>query len=151
MERPAPWRLDAASYPRAKAVPIRFSDIDMFRHLNNVAAGGFYEEARFELLDEAQRSVPKGERAGLVIANVNTSFLGQARYPGTIDAMTGVAEIGERSFTIAQGLFVDGKCLSVADSVVVAVGVEGTCAVPDQVRAFLERFRFAGSDGAIRP
>jgi acyl-CoA thioester hydrolase len=150
MERPAPWRLVAASYPRAKAVPIRFSDIDMFRHLNNVAAGAFYEEARFELLDEVQRLVPKDERAGLVIAHVGTSFLGQARYPGTIDVMTGVSQIGERSFTIGQGLFVDGKCISVADSVVAAVDAKGACAVPGAIRGFLESVRFAMGGASFR-
>jgi acyl-CoA thioester hydrolase len=143
VEKPAPWRLAAASYPRAKAVPIRFSDIDMFRHLNNVAAGGFYEEARFELLDEAQRLVAKDARTGLVIANVSTSFRGQARYPGTIDVMTGILDVGARAFTIAQGLFVGGACISLADTVVVAIDGTGACAMPEAVRTHLQAFRFA--------
>lgn len=146
MDRPAAWRLAQASYPRTKAVPVRFADIDMFRHLNNVAAGQFYEEGRFELLDEAQRLVPKDQRAGLVIANVNTSFLGQARYPGVVDVMTGVLDIGARSFTVAQGLFVEGMCISVADSVVVAIGAGGARGLPPAVRDHLDTFRFAARD-----
>lgn len=131
------WRKTSASYPRRRAVPIRFSDIDMFRHLNNVAAGQFYEEARYELLDAAQRLVPREERTALVVANVNTSFLAQARYPGTIDVMTGIAEIGERSFVIAQGLFLGDVCISVADTVIVAVAGEGRGGLPDLIRAHL--------------
>ncbi|MBB5706697.1 hypothetical protein [Sphingopyxis panaciterrulae] len=29
------WRKAVASYPRSRAVPIRFADIDMFRHLGD--------------------------------------------------------------------------------------------------------------------
>ncbi len=143
MERPAPWRLVAASYTRSRAVPIRFSDIDMFRHLNNVAAGQFYEEARFELLDEVQRQVPKDERPGLVVANVNTSFLDQARYPATIIVTTGVSRIGDRSFVIAQGLFLGDTCLSIADSTIVAIGSGSGHGLPTPIRHHLDSFRFA--------
>lgn len=146
MDHPAPWRLVAASYLRSRAVPIRFSDIDMFRHLNNVAAGQFYEEARFELLDEAQRQVPKDERPGLVVANVNTSFLDQARYPATIIVMTGISVIGDRSFVIAQGLFLGDTCLSIADSTIAAIGGGAGQALPAPVRHHLETFRFAADD-----
>lgn len=135
--KPDAYRLDPATYPRHKAVPIRFSDVDMFRHLNNVATGQFYEEARFELLAEARERVAKEDRSALVIANVNTSFLGQARYPGTIDVGTGILRISERSLVIAQGLFIDGKCIGIADSVIVSTGPEGAVPIADPIRQFL--------------
>ncbi|NIJ36127.1 acyl-CoA thioester hydrolase [Sphingopyxis panaciterrae] len=134
--KPEPYRLNAATYPRHKTVPIRFADVDMFRHLNNVATGQFYEEARFELLAEARELVAKEDRGALVIASVNTSFLGQARYPGTIDVGTGILRVGERSLVIAQGLFVGGKCIGVADSVIVSTGPEGAVPIADPVRLF---------------
>lgn len=118
--KPTPARLDPTSYPLHKPVPIRFADVDMFRHLNNVATGQFYEEARYELLAELRGLVPRDESPTLVIANVDTAFLGQARYPGTIDVATGVVRVGERSITIGQGLFALGRCIGCADSIVVA-------------------------------
>lgn len=135
--KPEPYRLDLATYPRCKPVPIRFADVDMFRHLNNVATGQFYEEARFELLAEARERVPKEDRGALVVASVNTSFLGQARYPGVIDVGTGILRIGERSLVIAQGLFVGGRCIGIADSVIVSTGPEGAAPIADPIRQFL--------------
>lgn len=141
--KPDPHRLDPVTYPRHKAVPIRFSDVDMFRHLNNVATGQFYEEARYELLAEARELVAKEDRGVLVIAGVNTSFLGQARYPGTIDVGTGILRIGERSLMIAQALFVGDKCIGIADSSVVSTGPEGAVPIADPIRAFLSSLMIA--------
>jgi acyl-CoA thioester hydrolase len=135
--KPTPARLDPASYPLHKPVPIRFADVDMFRHLNNVATGQFYEEARFELLAEARVQVPKEDSPGLVVANVDTAFLGQARYPGTIDVATGIVRVGERSLVIGQGLFVDGKCIGCADTVIVATGLGDPASLPAPIGAYL--------------
>lgn len=133
--KPSPARLDPASYPLHKPVPIRFADVDMFRHLNNVATGQFYEEARYELIAELRGLVPKEESPTLVIANVDTAFLGQARYPGVIDVATGIIRLGGRSITIGQGLFVERRCIGCADSIVVAAGG----ALPPVIRDHLER------------
>jgi acyl-CoA thioester hydrolase len=135
--KPTPARLDPASYKLHKPVAIRFADVDMFRHLNNVATGQFYEEARFELLAEARVQVPKEDSPALVVANVDTAFLGQARYPGTIDVATGIVRVGDRSLVIGQGLFVDGKCIGCADTVVVAAGAGGPVPIPAPVGAYL--------------
>lgn len=135
--KPSPARLDIGSYPRRKSVPIRFSDVDMFRHLNNVATGQFYEEGRFELLADARGTLDKEDRGALVIANVNMSFLKQARYPGEIEVGTGVVKVGGRSLIIGQGLFVDGSCIGVADSVVVSVGPTGSAPLPEPVARFM--------------
>ena len=137
--KPTAARLDPASYPLHKAVPIRFSDVDMFRHLNNVATGQFYEEARFELLAEARVQVAKDDSPALVIANVDTAFLGQARYPGTIDVATGIVRVGARSLVIGQGLFVGGLCIGCADSVIVSTGPAGPTPLPGPIRAYLSR------------
>lgn len=135
--KPTPARLDPASYPLHKPVPIRFADVDMFRHLNNVATGQFYEEARYELLAELRGLVPKEESPTLVIANVDTAFLGQARYPGVIDVATGVVRVGERSITIGQGLFVEERCIGCADSIVVAAEGVLAAAIHDRLESLM--------------
>ncbi|HMO75642.1 MAG TPA: acyl-CoA thioesterase [Sphingopyxis sp.] len=134
--KPTPQRLLLDSYPLRKPVPIRFADVDMFRHLNNVATGQFYEEARYELLAEARGQAAEGDRSALVIANVDTAFLGQARYPGTIDVATGIVSIGARSLVIGQGLFVGEKCIGCADSIVVATGPTGPVPLPEAMVNF---------------
>lgn len=129
-------RLDPASYPRHKSVPIRFSDIDMFKHLNNVASGQFYEEGRYELLADARAHLDKASRGSLVIANVNMSFLRPARYPGLIDVGTGIVKVGGQSLVIGQALFVEGMCIGIADSVVVSVDANGSASLPAAVASF---------------
>ncbi len=148
--KPTPARLDPVSYPLHKPVPIRFADVDMFRHLNNVATGQFYEEARFELLAEARVQVAKAESPALVVANVDTAFLGQARYPGTIDVATGVIRVGERSLVLGQGLFVDGTCIGCADTVLVATGATGPVPIPAAIGDYLSRWLLREDAAGLR-
>jgi acyl-CoA thioesterase FadM len=44
--RPPPERLLLASYPFHCELQIRFSDIDLGRHVNNAVIAGYHEEAR---------------------------------------------------------------------------------------------------------
>ncbi|MEZ5707947.1 MAG: acyl-CoA thioesterase [Blastomonas sp.] len=136
--KPSPERLQRDHYPRHKPVPIRFADVDMFRHLNNVATGQFYEEARFELLAEARERAGKDERGAMVLANVDTAFLRQARYPGTIEVATGIVSLGERSLVIGQALFLEGKCIGTADSVVVCIGSDGPCPIARPIAEYFK-------------
>lgn len=132
--KPGPARLRPESYPRSKEVPIRFGDLDIFRHVNNVSIGHFYDEARFEVLTEAYRVT--GSRGRLVIANFDVAYLREAKYPGTITVGTGTVRLGARSLVLGQGLFIAGKCIGTADSVVVAVDDSGGIPVPDAVASF---------------
>ncbi|WP_195908627.1 thioesterase family protein [Novosphingobium sp. Gsoil 351] len=119
-------------------VPVRFADMDMFRHLNNVAAGQFYEEGRFAILAEANARVPREERRSLVVASVHTTFLGTARYPGKIDVCTGIVEVGIKSFVIGQSLFVEQRCIGTADTTVVATDPDGACPLPAVLVVYLQ-------------
>jgi acyl-CoA thioester hydrolase len=124
--KPSPRRQDPSIYPRHDRVPMRFSDIDMFRHLNNVAAGQFYEEARYAILADAREQAPRQAGNALVVAHIATSFLRQGRYPGTILVCSGVAEIGLKSLVIAQALVLEDVCIGTADTTIVAVDSAGS-------------------------
>lgn len=139
--KPTPERSRKENYPARRQVPIRFADIDMFRHLNNVAAGQFYEEARFALIDEALRLLDRAERGTMVVANVDTAYLGQARYPGTIEVATGVARIGRTSVTLGQALFFGDACISMADTVIIHLGAQGAAPLPAAMAAHFEGLR----------
>jgi acyl-CoA thioester hydrolase len=132
--KPTPARLRLDTYPHHKDVPVRFSDIDVFRHINNVATGQFYDEARFELLSQAYKVA--GERGRLVIANFDVAYLREGKYPGTITVGSGIVRVGERSAVIGQALFLNGQCIGAADSVVVAVDDKGGVPIPEPVRAY---------------
>jgi acyl-CoA thioester hydrolase len=134
--KPSRERLELSTYPSRVDIPARFSDVDMFRHLNNVAIGQFYEEVRFALTAQAREMLPKGS-GRIMVANVDTAFLREAQYPGTVTVGTGVARRGGKSFVFGQALFQDGVCFSAADTTLVFVGPTGPAVLPPELDAFL--------------
>ncbi|MGR7003190.1 hypothetical protein ACU686_43130 [Yinghuangia aomiensis] len=47
--RPRSPRLVLANYPHHREIPARFADMDLRRHINNVAIASFYEDGRATL------------------------------------------------------------------------------------------------------
>jgi len=140
--KPTPERLRLESYPNRVEVPARFSDVDMFRHLNNVAIGQFYEEIRFNLIGRMRERLGKGAAGRVMVANVDTAYLREGRYPGLVTVATGIAQRGRRSFVIGQGLFQDGVCFSAADTTCVYVDATGPAELPEAFDPILEELKF---------
>lgn len=115
--KPTAERLILDSYPARMELPARFADVDMFRHLNSVAIGRFYEEARFALTAEIRATIPAERRGRVLVANIDTAFLREGRYPGPVTVGTAVVSRGRSSCVLGQGLFQDGACFSCADTV----------------------------------
>uniref|UniRef100_UPI0021BE4428 acyl-CoA thioesterase n=1 Tax=Frankia tisae TaxID=2950104 RepID=UPI0021BE4428 len=116
-----PERLSLASYPLSHPVQARFSDLDGNGHLNNVALASFYEDARITLdwrIFTDGRPVPF-EGFTFVVANISIHYLAEARYPATYVVGCGVSRIGTSSFVHSAGLFRDGVCFGLCDSILV--------------------------------
>jgi acyl-CoA thioester hydrolase len=135
--KPTPDRLSLESYPQVTEVASRFSDVDMFRHLNNVAIGQFYEEVRFALVARLREALPKERGGRVTVANVDTAFLREGRYPAPVSVGTGLVQRGKRSFVLGQGLFQDGVCFSAADTTLVYFEGTGPAALPPEFDAIL--------------
>ena len=110
----------------------------MFRHLNNVAIGQFYEEARFALAGEARALLPRESKGRMVVVNVDTAYLREARYPGDVTICTGIVSRGAKSFTVGQALFQNGGCFSAADTIIVYMDEHGSAAIPQEVADYLD-------------
>ena len=142
--KPGPERLSLESYPSRMEIPSRFSDVDMFRHLNNVAIGQFYEEARFALTGRLRELVLR-ERAGrVVVVNVDTAFLREARYPGAVTVATGFVSCGRSSFVLGQALFQEGACFSCADTTQVYMDASGPASMPAEFEAIFKELALPG-------
>jgi acyl-CoA thioester hydrolase len=141
--KPTAERLLLASYPSQTEVPPRFSDVDMFRHLNNVAIGQFYEEVRFALIGRLRERLAKGEAGRVMVANVDIAYLREGRYPDLVTVGTGVARRGSRSFVLGQALFQGGVCFSAADTTLVYVGAGGPAPLPDAFAPIFEALKLA--------
>jgi acyl-CoA thioester hydrolase len=141
--KPTAERLALASYPSQTTVPPRFSDVDMFRHLNNVAIGQFYEEIRFALIGRMRERLAKGEAGRVMVANVDIAYLREGRYPDLVTVATGLARRGKRSFVLGQALFQGGVCFSAADTTMVYVGEGGPAPLPAGFDPIFEELRLA--------
>lgn len=142
--KPALERLMLDNYPAAMDVPVRFADLDPLRHINNVAFGQFYEEARVHLntqvFDKAQT---RPER--MLVANVDIAYLAEGRYPGVIRVGSGIGRIGRTSYEIVQALFQNGKCIGTAQTIAVYILNGQPAEPPKEVREALEGFLFTNS------
>jgi len=140
-------RLRLASYPVVDRIAARYGDMDANAHLNNLALESLHENARATmnrgLLPDAYRT---GERRLRLVTSQNAvHFLVEAHWPAVIDTGAGVGRIGRTSFVASTGLFLDGTCISVCDTVLVLLGSDGPTPITDDLRAALQSVRLGGS------
>jgi acyl-CoA thioester hydrolase len=98
---------------------VRFSDIDRYRHINNVAVATYCETGRVEFAEKLWPGSTAGEGAGWVIVKLTVTFLAQAHYPGQVEIGTRVERVGRTSCVLGQGLFKDGACFATGEAVLV--------------------------------
>lgn len=138
---------DKASFSHFVRENIRFSDTDMVGHVNNTAFAVYCEAGRVHF----GRSLPIGDDSsyGGVLARVEINMRAEAHFPGVVEIGTGVVRVGQTSFTLGQGLFVDGKCVATAQGVLVAIDPETRRPTPlaDTVRAALTAQLLPGLTG----
>lgn len=145
MPKPSPERLELSVYPVRLDVPPRFGDLDPLRHLNNVAIAQVYEEARVRFIDESGVREHFEPKHWFVIAELSIQYLAEGAYPDLLTVGTGVVRVGGSSFTIAHGLFQNGRCIGTAESVLVYVNrlEGGSRPLPEAARAVLAGYKLA--------
>ena len=147
-ERQDTRRLDPAADPVSTEVQTRFGDMDALRHLNNVALAGIYDDARvrFGATIDLTASRDRGHR--IVVGEVTIRYLAEGRYPDPVTATAGVSRIGSSSYTLAQALFQDGRCISTCDTVFVYIKPdEGRSRpLPDSLRQVLAAHALQGAE-----
>ena len=136
--KPDPRRLELAAYPFATEIPTRFADVDPLRHLNNVRIAEIYEEGRVRLHRSVEVDVAREKGSRTVVAQVTLRYLAEGFYPAAIRVGAGVSRIGNTSYEIAQGLFQDGRCIGLCDTVIVYTRDRRSAPLPDALRALLQ-------------
>lgn len=119
--RPDPARMHLSVYPMTKTISSRYADLDPNGHLNNVALTAMHEDIRATLNNQIFPLIrnPDADAVRLLISQNVVHFLAEAHWPATIEAAIGVARIGRTSFVVSSALFVDQRCISLSDTVVV--------------------------------
>ena len=132
-------RRDPAAYPWSVEVPTRFGDMDFNGHLNNVAIANLYEEGRVRFNQHLRSAFALG-RPRFLVARVEIDYLGEARYPAPATLVAASLDVGRTSWRIGLGLFQNGTCHGLCDTVMVHRGDAGPAPLPDALRAALGEF-----------
>jgi acyl-CoA thioester hydrolase len=133
MAKPDPALLDPARYPFDTEVDVRFNDMDVNRHVNNVSLSNFVEEGRVRF---HRASGYHAAIAGLgsMVASVAIEYVGQAFYPGTLHLHAGASHIGHTSYTLELLITQEGRAVVFARSVMVCTRDGKPHPIPDAFR-----------------
>ncbi|WP_198667563.1 acyl-CoA thioesterase [Glycomyces dulcitolivorans] len=124
-------------------VALRWSDMDVFGHVNNNKFMVLLEEARVAMMfDAAADAGIAGFREGVVVARHEVDFLLPVVVPAETRVEIWVERIGNSSFTFAYELFANDKLALKAKTVMVPFNTETQRPrrITDDERAFLERW-----------
>jgi acyl-CoA thioester hydrolase len=133
----------AVHYP----VHVRFSDVDVYGHVNNVKYFEYFQEARIRLHAGLFRGLEGIEDLHLVVAQTDVDYRVPILFrPEPYDCWSRVARVGERSMTIESEICDGDVVLSRARVVMVFVDVHtGTAVAPGP--AYRERLLAAAGSG----
>lgn len=103
--------MEHASKPRMlvhkTVMPIRWGDMDAYRHVNNIIYFQYMEQARAEYLASiGYPIVPKGTAP--VIINASCTFLIPLTYPGTVELTMFLSALGRSSLMSSYEIRVQG-------------------------------------------
>lgn len=134
------------------AVPVRWSDMDAFGHVNNARVVTLLEEARTEMLfAPGEQAVADGLGAGIVVATLSVRYRRPLHYTGEpVPAKIWVTETRAASFTLAYRLADrTGAPAVLAETMLVPYDLEAERPrrLTDGEKTFLARYTEGGGEG----
>jgi acyl-CoA thioester hydrolase len=116
-------------------VQLRFSDFDVFNHVNNVAFFEIMETARVEVM----RALPRSLKGHMVVRHASCDYEDQIK-GGTrsVDVTVSVEKVGGSSFSLLHEITVDGHVCGRGHVTMVALEGGRSRALTDDERGFLE-------------
>jgi acyl-CoA thioester hydrolase len=99
---------------------IRFGDLDIQGHVNNVVFATFVETGRVGISRDPVHgfAVPG---AGFALRRIVIEYLAEMHFPGQVTIATRVERMGTTSLTLGHALFVGTTCTATAESTMVLV------------------------------
>lgn len=137
-ERPA-----RADYPVFYPLTTRWSDNDVYGHINNVVYYSYFDSvANRYLIEEAGLDIAAGDVVGYVVQS-GCNYHAPASYPEALEAGLRVEQLGNSSVRYGIAVFRAGEELALAHGhfvhVFVARAANKPVPIPAQLRRALER------------
>ena len=123
----------------------RFSDIDSFRHVNNVSQQMYFDVGKSDFFDRLLGPEILFAPVRIITAATDTSYMGQIRPEDRIAVTTCVERIGTKSLTLLQ------RIVAVSTFRHAASGVPGRFRAPSTIRRRRSRRRPAGESDRPSP
>ena len=105
------------SYTHWTPVHIRFADMDILRHVNNVAMSEYFEASRTAFVYDVIRLAGVDQSNEFVLARVVVDFLRELHYPGSVEVGARLIRIGTKSMTSGYGIFQGETCFATSEAV----------------------------------
>lgn len=123
------------------ALHVRFSDVDVYGHVNNVTYFEYFQEARIRMHAALVRDVPGVPEPLMVVAQTDVDYRVPILFrPEPYDVWSRVVRVGARSMTVESEICDGATVLSRARVAMVFVdGATGRAVAPDA--AYLARLR----------
>ena len=125
------------------AVPMRWSDMDAYQHINNVAFLGYFETARVDLFfDQPTHDAETGLRRGIVVAAHEITYKRPVVYDAQpLEVQIWVSGVRSAAFTCHYELFDHGQLAVTGSTVLVPFdfATNRPRRLTPEERAFLER------------
>ena len=117
----------------------RFADFDSFGHANNIAQQSYFDVGKAEMFQELWRLTGTLKRISAMVVSVQNDFFVQIRMEDSVEVVTRIESIGEKSLTIAQSIMCGETECSRSRTVMVCYDAESqkSVPVPDQWREYV--------------
>src|SRR5690606_37562219 len=125
------------------AIQVRFSDVDLARHVHNAAYLHYFELGRMDLLRQVMEKDHDWLRTGLILARNEVDYRQPIRLTDPVQVQTWCAKVGGKSFDLHYEIqhAEHGTCIAEGRSVMVAFNYvqQAPIAVPEEWRTSLAR------------
>ena len=96
--------MDNTKFNHTIPIQLRFNDFDVLGHVNNSVYFSFYDLGKTAYFNEVLPALTTSKEVGVVIANIQVSFLLPIYPEEGVAVQTAVVEIGDKSFKLLQQL-----------------------------------------------
>ena len=133
---------DQTAFPLWNPVLLRFRDLDLLGHVNNVALAGWLEDGRVALELPIQPCTVDYRGPVIVLLESRIRYLEEIHFPDQVEVGSRVQRIGTTSVVIGQSVFTNGKCAAMAEFVEVLIDptTRKPTKWPAEFRAHFERY-----------
>lgn len=137
-----PTLAEAGRYRHWTPVTIRFRDLDLLGHVNNVNLAGWLEDGRVALEMPIQPCTAEYRGPVIVLLEARIRYLEEVKFGDQVRVGSRLQRIGTTSAVLGQAVFAGDTCAAIAEFVEVLIDpvTRRPTPWPAEFREYLERY-----------